>query len=122
MLETQEADLAEPLGLGPGGSDLRALKKYRRVRILVGGTKVQICGALERLLEAGLVERVGQFGATREHERQPDRRSTPDTASMFTGPIFRLDFSFDPFLIHRGGAHARQGPGRRAKEVPRGSF
>lgn len=31
-------------------------------------------------------------------------------------PAVRLDFSFDPFLMDRGGAHVRQGPGRRAKD------
>jgi len=41
------------------------------LRAHVGGTKVQIRGALERLLEAGLVERVGQFGATKWRARAP---------------------------------------------------
>ncbi len=41
------------------------------LRAHVDGTKVQIRGALERLLEAGLVERVGQFGATKWRARAP---------------------------------------------------
>ncbi len=54
-------------------------------------------------------------------ERDPFRKST-GTAPGSTGPIFRVDFSCDLFLMDRGGAHERQRPGRRAKEVPRGSL
>ncbi len=41
------------------------------LRAHVGGTKVQIRGALERLHEAGLVERVGKFGTTKWRARVP---------------------------------------------------
>jgi hypothetical protein len=54
-------------------------------------------------------------------ERDPFRKST-GTAPGSTGLIFRVDFSCDLFLMDRGGAHERQRPGRRAKEVPRGSL